>query len=233
MNNKIFLVLGCLLVSSVSFAGAEDDPLLFKLMIDKLEWRAADGPDPWVWDADAWIGTDLNKLWLKSEGEYADGATEAAYGEVFYSRAIAPFWDLQAGWRHDFEPARDRDWFAVGFKGLAPYWLEVDATLYAGGNGTVAGRLDAEYEFLFTQRLILSPELEANFYGNEDPARGIGSGISDLELGLRLRYEIRREFAPYIGINWEKKFGGTADFAREEGESTSDLQFVVGVRAWF
>lgn len=210
-----------------------DDPLLFKLLIDKLEWRAADGPDPWVWDADAWIGRDLNKLWFKTEGEYADGATQSAYGEAFYSRAIAPYWDLQAGWRHDFRPEPSRDWAAFGVRGLAPYWFDVTATLYAGGNGTVAATFNAEYELLFTQRLILAPELEVNLYGADDPERGIGAGVSTLDLGLRLRYEIRREFAPYIGVNWEQKFGGTADYAREEGESTSDLQFVAGVRAWF
>jgi len=109
----------------------------------------------------------------------------------------------------------------------------VDATLYVGGDGNVFARLDAEYELMITQRLVLSPELETSIYANADPARGIGSGISGLELGVRLRYGIRREFAPYIGINWEKLFGGTADYAREEGESTSELQFVVGVRAWF
>lgn len=233
MNKQILIALECLIVSSAAMAGAEDDPLLAKVMIDKLEWRAADGPDPWVWDADAWIGKDLNKLWLKTEGEYVDGTTEAAYGEALYSRAIAPYWDLQAGWRHDFRPEPERDWFALGFKGLAPYWFEVDATLYTGGNGTVAARLDAEYEILFTQRLILSPELETNYYGKADPARGIGAGFSNLELGLRLRYEIRPEFAPYIGVNWQQLFGGTADYAREEGEPTNDLQFVVGLRAWF
>ena len=233
MKKRHFLALSCLLVSSAVVADAEDDPVLFKFMIDKLEWRAADGPDPWVWDADAWIGKDLNKLWFKTEGEYANGTTEAAFGEALYSRAISPYWDLQAGWRHDFRPSPERDWFALGFKGLAPYWFDVDATLYAGGNGTISGRLDAEYEFMITQRLILSPELETSFYGKGDPERGIGSGFSGLELGLRLRYEIRREFAPYIGVNWEKLFGGTADYAREDGESTNELQFVAGVRAWF
>jgi len=233
MKNRCLFLFGSLFACSTAMAAAEDDPVLAKLMIDKLEWRAADGPDPWVWDADAWIGRDLHKLWIKTEGERADGHTESAYGELLYSRAVAPYWDLQLGWRHDFRPEPDRDWFAVGFKGLAPYWFEVDATLYAGGNGTVAGRLDAEYELMLTQRLILSPELELSFYGKEDAARGIGSGLSDLELGLRLRYEIVREVAPYIGVNWEKKLGNTADFARDEGESTSDLQFVVGVRAWF
>jgi copper resistance protein B len=233
MHKSTFVLSAWLLAPGTAMAASEDDPVLAKAMIDKVEWRAADGPNPWVWDADAWIGKDLNKLWLKTEGERVDGATAAAYGEVLYSRAIAPYWDLQAGWRHDFRPQPDRDWFALGFKGLAPYWFEVDAILYAGGNGGVAGRLDAEYELLFIQRLILAPELEVNFYGQDDAPRGIGSGVSDLELGLRLRYEIRREIAPYVGINWEKKFGGTADFAREEGEPTDDLQFVVGIRAWF
>jgi len=233
MKKQILFAMGCLFVSSGAMAAAEDDPVLFKVLIDKLEWRATDGPNPWVWDADAWIGKDLNKLWLKTEGEYADGTTDAAYGEALYSRGIAPYWDLQAGWRHDFSPEPERDWLAVGFRGLAPYWFDVDATLYAGGNGTVFARLDAEYELMITQRLVLSPELETNVYANSDPARGIGSGVSGLELGLRLRYEIRREFAPYIGVNWEKLFGGTADYAREEDESTNDLQFVVGVRAWF
>jgi copper resistance protein B len=233
MNRHIISALGCLFVSSGALAGAEDDPLLFMVLIDKLEYRVAEGENPWVWDVDAWVGKDLNKAWFKTEGEYRGARTEAAYGEALYSRAIAPYWNLQAGWRRDFRPEPERDWFALGVRGLAPYYFDVDATLYAGGNGTVAGRLNVEYEWLFTQRLILSPELEVNLYGEDDPERGIGSGVSDLELGLRLRYEIRREFAPYIGLNWEKLFGDTADFARDDGEPTDELQFVAGVRAWF
>jgi copper resistance protein B len=233
MKTRTCLLWVCLWVSTGAAAGAQDDPILFKAMIDKLEWREADGDNPVAWDADGWLGKDLHKLWIKTEGEHAGGKTESAYAEAFYSRAVAPYWDLQVGWRHDFEPAQNRDWLAVGFKGLAPYWFEVDTTLYAGGNGSVAARLDLEYELLFTQRLVLTPELELNAYGKDDPVRGIGSGLSDLELGLRLRYELRREFAPYVGINWEKKLGDSADFARDEGESSSDLQFVMGVRAWF
>jgi copper resistance protein B len=232
MKKSVF-VLTSLLISGPAYAGMDDDPTLFKLMIDKMEWRAASGDNPWVWDVDAWLGKDLHKAWLKTEGEYVDGTAETAWAELLYSRGIAPYWDLQAGWRRDFRPGRNRDWFAIGLNGLAPYWFDVDATLYAGGNGTVAGRLDTEYEVLFTQRLILSPEIEVNFYGKDDHDRGVGSGISDLEAGLRLRYEVRREFAPYIGVNWEKLFGGTADHAREEGEDESDLQFLIGVRAWF
>ncbi len=233
MKTITLAMLGGLILSDVAYAVMEDDPLLATVTIEQLEWRSANGDDPWVWDAEGWVGKDFHKLWFKSEGEAVDGRTESAFLEALYSRAIATYWDLQTGWRHDFEPGPSRDWFAIGFQGVAPYFFEVDATLYAGGNGTVAARLEAEYEILFTQRLILTPEVEFNAYGRDDPPRGIGSGVSDLELGLRLRYEIRRQLAPYIGINWEKKFGGTADFARAEGESSDDLQFVIGLRAWF
>ena len=222
-----------LLLPSFASAGMDDDPTLFSVMIDKLEYRATNGDNPVVWDADAWLGKDLNKLWFKTEGEVASGTTESAWTELLYSRGISAYWDLQAGWRHDFRPVKSRDWFAIGVKGLAPYWFDVDATAYARPDGSLFARLNVEYEFLFTQKLILSPELEANFFSRDDQARGIGSGLSDAELSLRLRYEIRREFAPYIGVNWEKTFGNTADFVRDEGGSTSDLQFVVGIRAWF
>ena len=230
---KTYIALSLLLLSPSVMAGMEDDPTLFSVMIDKLEYRTTDGDNPVVWDADAWIGKDLNKIWFKTEGEIADGETEDAWAELLYSRGISPYWDLQVGWRHDFRPDPRRDWLAVGFKGLAPYWFEIDATAYARNDGTLFARVDAEYEFMITQRLILSPELEFNIFSKQDKERGIGSGLSDAELGLRLRYEIRREFAPYIGVNWEKAFGDTADFIKEEGGSSSSLQFVVGVRAWF
>ena len=228
-----WLFLGGLIVPLAALSAADDDPLLYKVMIDKLEWRDAGGINPWVWDAEGWLGKDLNKLWLKSDGARADDQTEEANLSVLYSRALAPFWDAQIGWRHDFQPQPSRDWLSVGVEGIAPYWFEVDAALLAGGNGSLAGTLKAEYELLFTQNLILSPELDLYFQGRDDPARGIGSGVSELNLGLRLRYEVRREFAPYIGINWAKKFGGTADYARADGELTDDLQFVAGVRIWF
>ena len=233
MNKKIFIALVALITAPTVQAVMEDDPMLFKVMVDKAEWRDVDDGDLWVWDADAWIGKDLNKLWFKTEGEYFDSNTESAFAELLYSRAIATYWDLQTGWRRDIDPEPHRDWLAVGFKGLAPYFFETDATLYAGGNGAISGRIDAEYEVLFTQRLIMTPELEVDFYSKDDVARGIGSGFSNLELGLRLRYEIRRQFGPYIGINWEKRLGKTADLAAEEGEDTSDVQAVIGVRAWF
>jgi copper resistance protein B len=234
MKTRSLLFLGaCIVATQAGAAGMEDDPLLAKVMIDKLEWRAAEGPDPLAWDAQGWIGKDLNKLWLKTEGEAVDGKATGAELQALYSRAVAPFWDLQAGWRHDFRPRPSRDWLALGVQGLAPYEFDVDATLFAGGNGQLAARFRAEYELLFTQRLILSPEAEVNIYGKDDAVTGVGSGFSTLDLGLRLRYEIRRELAPYMGVNWAKKFGRTVDLAREEGEATDDLQFVLGIRAWF
>ena len=232
MKSTIVVLLG-LLATSGAFAGAEDDPVLAKLLVDKLELRSTDGPDPWVLDAQGWIGKDLHKLWIKTEVEWVDGDTEEGEVQALYSRAIAPYWDLQVGWRHDFRPEPTRDWLAIGVEGLAPYWFEIDAAAFVGEDGQLAARLEAEYEWMFMQRLVLSPDLEVNFHSKDDPDVGIGSGLSDLELGLRLRYEIRREFAPYIGVNWTKKFGKTADFAREEGEDTDDVQFVAGVRAWF
>lgn len=220
-------------VTTISFAGGADDPLVYKVMIDKLELRDTDGSNPIVLDADAWIGYDLNKIWFKTEVEHVDGDTEEAELQLLYSRAIAPFWDVQVGWRRDIKPEPDRDYFALGLKGLAPYLFEVDASLFFGESGQIGIRLDVEYEYMFSQKLILSPEMEVNYYSKDDKDVGIGSGFSDMAIGLRLRYEIRREFAPYIGVNWSKKFGQTADFAKEEGEDDDDVQIVVGFRAWF
>ena len=210
-----------------------DDPTLIMVKADQLEWRAKDGPDAAYFQGEGWIGKDLNKIWFKGEYEHSDGSTEEAELQALYSRAVAPFWDAQLGIREDFKPDPSRSWLAFGFQGLAPYWFEVDTAMFVGESGRTAFRLEAEYEILFTQRLILSPEIEINAYGKNDESTGTGSGLSDAQLGLRLRYEIRREFAPYIGVNWYKKYGNTADFAREEGEGVSDTSIVIGIRAWF
>ena len=147
--------------------------------------------------------------------------------------AIAPFWDVQVGVRQDLKPSPEREWGVIGIQGLAPYFFEIDAALFVGDSGDTAARLSAEYEWMFTQKVVLSPEVSVNFYGQNDMHRQTGSGLADAQAGLRLRYEIRREFAPYIGVNWTKSFGNTADFVREHDESTSDTQWVAGVRAWF
>ncbi|MCU7931028.1 MAG: copper resistance protein B [Candidatus Thiodiazotropha sp. (ex Codakia rugifera)] len=232
MNKTVFALIAMGLSTTV-FAGGADDPLIYKVMLDKLEIRNTGGNDPLVLDADAWVGYDLNKFWFKTEIERVDGETEEAEVQFLYSRAVAPFWDVQAGWRRDIKPQPDRDFLALGFKGLAPYLFEVDAGVFIGESGQIGARIDAEYEYMLTQKLILSPEIEMNLYSKDDEEVGIGSGLSDMELGLRLRYEVLREFAPYIGVNWTKLFGQTADFASDEGEDTSDVQIVLGIRAWF
>jgi len=222
-----------LVIASSAVAGDKDDPLLTTVLVDQFEYREADDDNPLVLEGQGWIGKDLTKLWIKTEFERVDGKTEEAELQVLTSQAVAPYWDFQLGLRKDFKPTPSRSWAVIGFQGLAPYFFEVDAALFVGESGRTALRLEAEYELLFTQRLILTPEIEMNFYGQNDEDIGVGSGLSDIEVGLRLRYEIRREFAPYIGVNWSKKFGNTADFSRLEGESVSDTQIVLGLRAWF
>lgn len=221
------------LSSGLLHAVAPDDPLLGTVIIDELEVRDSNGDNPLTWDAQGWLGKDLEKLWIKTEGERKSGVTEDSELQALYSRAVSTYWDFQAGVRHDFQPTPNRSWAVVGFQGLAPYFFEIDTALFIGESGRTALRLEAEYELLLTQRLILTPEVEVNLYGQNDADTGVGSGLSDVELGLRLRYEIRREFAPYIGVNWTKKYGNSADFARNEGQDIDDTQFVIGIRAWF
>ncbi len=219
-------------LSSLSFASMEDDPVLTKVM-GEVEMRSTNGDNPRVWNIDAWVGQDLNKLWIKAEGERVGSNTEQSELQLLYSKAVAPFWDLQFGVKKDFNPKPSRNWGVIAAKGLAPYLFEIDASLFIGESGQSAVRLDAEYEYMLSQKLIISPEIEINIFGKDDELTGTGKGLSTVEAGLRLRYEITREFAPYIGINWEKKYGNTADFSTTEGENIEDTQLVVGVRFWF
>lgn len=210
-----------------------DDPVVTKVMFDQLELHNDDGANPFVVDAQVWIGKDLNKFWLKTDIEKRDDEIEEAEVQALYSRAIAPYWDLQIGVRQDLKPSPTHTWGVLGIQGLTPYFFEVDAALFVGESGNTALRLSAEYELLFTQTLILSSEMEVNLYGQDDWETGTGSGLSDLTAGLRLRYEIKREFAPYIGVEWHKKMGDTANLAELKGETSSDTSLVAGVRIWF
>jgi len=233
MKTKItYALLGCVLSTSV-FAMGEDDPIVTKVMIDQLETRITDGDDPLVLEGYAWMGKDLNKLFIKYDVEQVNNETEELELQALYSRAIDPFWDFQIGVRQDQKPTPTRNWLALGFMGVAPYWFEIDSTLYIGESNQIGLRLEAEYEWMITQRWVLSPEAEFNFHSKNDEATGTGSGLSDSQIGLRLRYEVTREFAPYVGINWNKKYGNTATYAKDEGEKVDSSQLVVGVRAWF
>jgi copper resistance protein B len=211
-----------------------DDRARFsKVMLDRVEWRDADDASPLEWDIAAWYGGDYDKLWFKTEGERRDGSTEGARAELLWDRIFSRWWSVQAGVRQDFGDGPSRTWAALGVQGLAPYFFDVEATAYVGEGGRTAARLSTEYDLLLTQRLILRPEAEVNVYGKEDPERLIGSGVSDLQIGLRLRYEFRREFAPYLGVVWTRRFGKSADFARAAGEDSNDLQALAGIRMWF
>ncbi len=210
-----------------------DDPLLTQVIVDHLEWRDTANGSSQGLSAEAWVGKDINKLWLKTHLQQSDGAIEDAEVQALFSHAIAPYWDLQTGLRQDTKPSPSRTWGVLGVKGLAPHFFDVDAALFIGDSGQAAARVSAEYDMLVTQRLILSPGIEINFYTQDDAATGTGSGLSSSEMGLRLRYEICREFAPYLGVNWHKTYGQTARFAREEGEVENETVWVAGMRFWF
>lgn len=202
-------------------------------LADKLEWQDADDASTLAWDLSGWIGGDIDRLWLRSEGERSNGKTEDAEIQALWGHAISPWWDVVSGVRQDFKPGAPQTWAAFGLQGMALYNFEAEATAFLGENGQSALRLEGDYDILLTNRLILQPTAELNVYGKNDPQRGIGSGLSNTEAGLRLRYEIRREFAPYIGVTWNRTYGQTADYAREESEDRSEARLVLGVRLWF
>lgn len=206
---------------------------LGSLRVERLEYRAREGEDGYLWEADAWYGGDLDRLWLKSEGEGAWGEeVEDAEIQALYSRAIGPWFDLQAGVRQDLAgPARTHA--VVGVQGLAPYLFEVDAAAYLSTVGDLTARLEAELDQRVTQRLILQPRVEMALAAQDVPELGIGAGIDSVEAGARLRYEIVREFAPYVGVEQEWKLGGSADYARAAGASAKATNIVLGVQFWF
>ena len=212
---------------------AHGDSIQSLVLLNRLEAWEADSSGAYAWEGKGWIGTDMHRLWIRSEGERSDDRTESADLEVLYGRSIATWWDLVAGIRHEFEPGDSRSFAAIGVQGLAPQKFEIDATAYVGEGGQTAGRLEVEYELLFTNRLILQPLVEVDLYGKDDPGRRIGSGLSSSEIGLRLRYEFTRRFAPYVGIVYERAFGDTADFRRADLEPVDDTRVLLGLRTWF
>jgi copper resistance protein B len=217
-------------------AGFEQtDQLVFsKVLLDEFELVSGDEGEGLAWSLLAAYGGDRDKLWLRSqglkiEGQPLDPTTDA---EVLWWRAYAPFWGTVLGARQDFGSGA-HTWLAFGVEGLAPYRFDLAATGYVGDDGRLAARLKAFYDLLLTNRLILTPGLESNVYSRADSDRGLGKGVGNLELGLRLRYEFHRKFAPYIGYVWERPFGDTADLRRAEGERVTERRFVAGVRLWW
>jgi copper resistance protein B len=220
--------------SRAAMMRAQGGQTLYQVMFNLAEVQARAGRDGYRWDGEAWVGGDINRLWLKSEGEgaFREGV-ESAEVQALYSRAIGPYFNLQAGVRHDFRPSPTRTYATVGFEGLAPYMFEVEGALFLSNKGEVLGRLEGYYDQRLTQRVTLQPRVEFNLSAQDVPEIRIGSGLTDAELGLRLRYEISRQFAPYIGVSYEAKTGRTADFARADGKDPTTTNFVAGVRFWF
>ena len=211
-----------------------DEESHFALMMDRLESVRTRDETTGAYEFMVRYGRDYDRAVLKAEGEVRGRQTRGRAHRTLWSHAVAAYWDAQLGVRHDSGEERpDRNWLAFGVQGLAPYWFEIDATAYLGEDGRSALRLEAEYELLLTQKLVLQPRLEANFYGKRDEALGLGSGLSDAVAGIRLRYEIRREFAPYVGIEYAEKFGTTADLAEAAGEDSNETRWVAGLRFWF
>jgi len=205
-----------------------------RTMIDFLEVRPDKGRDGYAWEGEFRYGGDVDRLVVKSQGEGDFGhAPEQVEIQALWSRAIGPYFDLQAGVRQDFQPRPRRTYATLGFEGLAPYWFDVEGALFLSDKGDLSARVEGSYDLRLTQRLILQPRVEANLAAQDVRQLGVGAGLGAVEAGLRLRYEVRREFAPYIGVHYERKFGDTADFARTAGDPRGDLRVVAGVRAWF
>lgn len=208
-----------------------DNAIRAYVLLDQLEWHEQDRAVGW--NARGWVGRDRDRVWFRSEGERGRGAVESIALHGMYGRAFARWWDVVMGVRQDFRPGPAQTWAAIGLQGLAPYWFEVDATAYVGASWRTQARVELAYDMQLTNWVMLEPNVEIELHGKADPSRGIGAGLSSTNVGLRLRYEIRRELAPYAGVVWHRRYGGTADAAREAGDAASGAELVLGLRTWF
>lgn len=205
-----------------------------KVLIDRLEVRHREGRDGWHLDGQAWTGGDIDKLWLKAEAEgELDAGLAHAEVQALWSRAIDPWFDLQTGVRYDHQPGPNRTHLVVGVQGLAPYWWEVDGALFLSNKGELTGQAEAEYDLGLMQQLILQPQAELNLSAQRVPELGLGSGLTTAELALRLRYQIRQTVAPYVGLSYERAFGGTRRFRNRSGEKAAGWSLLTGLRFWF
>ena len=227
-----------LLIASLAVARAETGavamdhgPDLFHKIVTEVDFAARDGGQ-WRWDVDGWIGGDVERVWIRSTGKIEDDEAEKAELQLLYGRNVHPFWDVLVGVRQDLEPD-SKTWAAAGVTGLAPYFFETDVTAFLSTDGDAAFRLEQSLDIPLTQKLIAEPHLELNAYAQDMPERGIGAGFSDVELGLKLRYEVTRKVAPYAALPWERALGETASRARSSGHKVDETALRVGLRFWF
>jgi len=209
-----------------------DRSINFQVLFDQLEWQFVHGEPDSRWDSRSWIGGDIHKVWIRTEGDAVDGGLDAAEAQLLYGRSISRWWDLLAGVRFDARPSPAHTWLALGVQGLAPQFLDVQATMYVGSGGHVAARLEVEHDMHITRKLVLQPLVELSLSGADDPDREIARGLSTAEVGFRFRYEFKKELAPYAGIVWHKKLFGTGDFARERNSDPGGWHLVAGLRFW-
>jgi len=227
MKNITKIALGLMMISTFSMAGTSANGLYYKLSINELEYQ--DNSEKNIaWDTSLWIGDETDKLYFYTQGEKPKNASTGSENQLVYSKAIAPFWDAQFGVGYDKVGNNNQAWGVLSIQGLAPYFFETRTSLLVGQGGNVGLRFDAEYQTLFTQKLILTPSIAIDAYSKDDPSMGLGKGLSNITAGMRLRYEIKREFAPYVGVEWSKNFGNTADIS-----PLNESYVVVGVRVWF
>jgi len=212
----------------------KDNRVLNYITFDQLESRTNGPNSGFKWDGQGWIGTDFNKLWFKYEGTVTNCINSNGNHEILYDRPIPHirYFDWQAGARVDLDSGPTRAWLALGVQGLAPYFFNFEPTFYVRDGGRAAGRIQGYYDLHLTQRLILQPQVEMNFYSQADPARGIGTGLSEIDGGARLGYQFSRKFAPYVGYVYSGVFGQTATFSRQSGQPTGANQFVFGIWLW-
>jgi len=209
-----------------------DEHTFYALLGDRLEYN--EQANAGVFDLQAWYGTTFDRLVIKTEGDFSEGSIEENQTDILWGHAVSAYWDTQAGVRLDYnKEGENRQWLAFGLQGLAPYWFELDMTAYVGERGNTAFTLEAEYELLLTQKLIIQPRAEITLYGKNDKQNELGSGLSSSAIGFRVRYEFTRQFAPYIGVEWSNKFGNTADYATSSGQSNNNTAFVAGIKFWF
>jgi copper resistance protein B len=232
IKNLIIVVFSISLSTNLMAMVVSDDPIVSKLTIDRLEMRSSNGETENVLEGEFWIGKDLNKLWAKFEIEGLGQSTSESSISLWYSKAKDAYWDYQYGIKSVNHPTESRLYAGVALKGLAPYWIETDISLMLGENSQVIADLSFEYEYMITQKLVVIPGAKFNLFTTDDTALEVGSGLSSSEIGVRVAYEFKREFAPYIGVNFTNKYGKTADIAKEDNLSVSNTQLVVGLHMW-